>query len=366
MKVLIVSTCGTSLLTNSATDDDRQLLAGMAMMTRANLDAESLQRIDAIAAAKARELLAAPAAAARLMCAELNGIFGYAAELRPAPDEWMHILVHTDTCQGRAAATAIADRLRQDGLPTDAIVLGDLDPDSPSGFHRALSDLVEQCARQLPDYRAKQWRIVFNLVGGFKLVQGFMQTLGMFYADEQIWVFERGRLFRIPRLPVSLDASAVEVVEKHQAVFRRMLWGDVPAGECQGIPETLVYQMDGDCSYTEWGRLAWEQYRATAYREKLLPVPTRRIKWTDAFARSAKGLEPDRMRHVNERIDDLAHHQECPEYKLSRLDLKRLRGDPKPPSTHECDAWADGSAWRIFCHMEGDVLVLDSIGPGLH
>ena len=42
----------------------------------------------------------------------------------------------------------------------------------------------------MPGYRQSHYRVVFNLVGGFKSLQGYMNTLGMFYADEIIYIFE--------------------------------------------------------------------------------------------------------------------------------------------------------------------------------
>jgi hypothetical protein len=35
-------------------------------------------------------------------------------------------------------------------------------------------------------------------------------------------------------------------------------------------------------------------------------------------------------------------------------------------STHECDAWSDGDARRIFAHFDGDILILDALDKGLH
>ena len=52
---------------------------------------------------------------------------------------------------------------------------------------------------------------------------------------------------------------------------------------------------------------------------------------------------------------------------VSSLDLKALRGNPRPPSTHEIDAWSDGDAKRIFGHFEGgNHFVLDKLDSGLH
>lgn len=68
---------------------------------------------------------------------------------------------------------------------------------------------------------------------------------------------------------------------------------------------------------------------------------------------------------MNEKIDDLVRYLTTKQH-LKGLDVKQLRGNPLPPSTHECDAWSDQDARRIFMHYEGDTLVLDQLGKGLH
>jgi hypothetical protein len=47
--------------------------------------------------------------------------------------------------------------------------------------------------------------------------------------------------------------------------------------------------------------------------------------------------------------------------------FKGFKGNPSPPSTHECVAWADQDAKRIFMHIEdGDkILVMDRLGEHL-
>jgi hypothetical protein len=53
--------------------------------------------------------------------------------------------------------------------------------------------VIRWCQDTLPGYRESGYHIVFNLTGGFKSIQGWMQTLGMFYADEIVYIFETGK-----------------------------------------------------------------------------------------------------------------------------------------------------------------------------
>lgn len=112
---------------------------------------------------------------------------------------------------------------------------------------------------------------MFNLVGGFKSLQGYMQTLGMFYADETVYIFEAGdELLSILRLPVDFYASARQTVLEHFGAFRKMHRRDVPFSECSGIPETMLKIIDDQCALSEWGEIIWGAVREEKYKEELL------------------------------------------------------------------------------------------------
>ena len=52
-----------------------------------------------------------------------------------------------------------------------------------------------------------------------------MQALGMFYADETLYIFEAGgELLSIPRLPVDFNESARQSVVDNFSVARRLTW----------------------------------------------------------------------------------------------------------------------------------------------
>jgi len=131
------------------------------------------------------------------------------------------------------------------------------------------------------------------------------------------------------------------------------------------LPDLFIDQLEELVALSPWGELVYEKAKRELYAEKLWPSPSDRITMTEGFKADVQALASDRKRHVNERLDDLAG---CIEDKKNpnRLDFKKLQGKPMGPSTHECDAWADGGARRIFCHFEGDTLVLDALDKGLH
>ncbi|MFV9504094.1 MAG: helix-turn-helix domain-containing protein [Oscillochloridaceae bacterium umkhey_bin13] len=132
------------------------------------------------------------------------------------------------------------------------------------------------------------------------------------------------------------------------------------------LPETLYLQIGDDAELSPWGELIWQQTRSELYAEQLWPSPSPLLVYGPRFADSIKKLAPDRRATINERIDDLARYLEHPDHpNVKRLDFKRLKHNPYPPATHECDAWADEGAKRLFGHYEGDRFVLDALDKHL-
>ncbi len=122
-----------------------------------------------------------------------------------------------------------------------------------------------------------------------------------------------------------------------------------------------------DKDSSQWGELVWAQTRPRIYAEKLHQSPDSRIFFSPSFEKNVESLQPDRLKIINERLDQLARHLAGGgNYNLRSLDLKPLQGGANNGSTHEFDAWADQDAKRIFCHYEGEKLVLDRLDKALH
>lgn len=361
----ILSTCGISLLTNKRTQEQRSLVNKYSnYKTReeiSQISPEDAARLDAIIADVRTHMSNAPLDQARRMSAELNGLLTFYKNLPPRVDH--HHLICTDTWLGETAARVVENWLKQYVDNVTVIRQTDLQTASLESFQVALAEIVQWCESTLPGYRDSGYHIVFNLTGGFKSIQGFFQTLGLFYADETVYIFEsQDELLRIPRLPVRMDRE--DAIRRNLTKFRR-LSRSLPVTDVSGIPETLLMQVDGECTLSAWGELVWNQTRRDIYSKKIYPPPSDLIRCGPQFERSIPNLAPDRRIILNERLDDLSVYLEKKE-NLSRLDFKQLRGNPRPPSTHECDAWADQDARRIFGHFEGPVFVLDELGKALH
>ncbi len=361
----ILSPCGTSLLTNGADKDERSLVFKYANKKRKDdipdNDREKLEgRIRQVFAL----LQDADTQKATKMSAELNGIIQIYSG-RIATNNDFHLLLSTDTWLGEETAKLVANWLQSHNLTVVIHRQTDLQTSEISSFQLSLSEMIKKLSEEIPEYSRKGYKIIFNLTGGFKSVQGFLQSVANFYADETVYIFETSsELLRIPRLPVKLDY--ITIIEKYVDVFRKLSLGiEVEQVQLKGIPETLLFTIDGQTTLSAWGELIWEEAKKELYIKKLLPSPIEKIKYTDSFVNAISSLEKDRIYMVNRRIDQLA------EYFIkgtnpSSLDFKQLRGKPINSSTHEIDAWSDKDAKRIFGHFEDDSFVLDKIDKGLH
>ncbi len=364
---LIVSTCGTSLFTNQVQDELRKLLTKYANAVSAEQIPTEVRELIEPHIQKRREELVDRREPAILMAlsAELNGLLRWYHGRFPARAPDHHVLLCTDTWLGENGARIIADILQQAGLGAEVYRVKDLQTEELPGFQAAMTELATWCAGTLRKYSRQGYRVVFNLTGGFKSVQGFMQALAMLYADESVYVFESGHeLLRLPRLPLKLDAEAT--VRAHLAAFRRMgAQLAVAAAEVAGIPDTLLFVDGGQATLSAWGEIVWREACPRIYEERLWDSPSRRLRFGSGFERSIRTLAGERLRLVNERVDQLARYLESnQQIALSSLDFKILK-NPVDDSTHECDAWADQDAKRLFGHFEGEIFVLDRLDKKL-
>lgn len=368
----MLSSCGISLFTYNQSSEDISLLNRYTNAKHAeDLPQQDLTAIRVILERRKAEFFQFDADRVAQASAELNGVIQYynknvAGQQGSSPDQ--HVLLCTDTWLGETAANLVNEWLNAKTQINSRVErIRDLQTENLDEFQTALTDLVNWCGDLLPSYHDSGYQIVFNLTGGFKSIQGFLQTLAVFYADETVYIFERSKtLLKIPRLPLKMQPD--EAIENHLTIFRRLANGlRVSDDKLIAIQETLIMALDGQYALSTWGTLVWNQTRPKLYKEKLCDSPSEKIKLGEKLQASLAGQERERLRMVNEKIDDLAVYLENKTGKsLASLDFKPLQGNPKPPCTHEMDAWHDGNAMRLFGYYQGDVFVVDHLGKALH
>lgn len=369
-KKFILSLCGTSVLTNNSKPENRALLNQFANVSDpGNIPEDTLKVFEEVINDRLDQLLNTPFERASHFSAELNALTKlYDNQARKGRADY-HLLICTDTWVGRQAAEIVKSYLENCDLSVQIHQQPDLKTDDIASFQLSLSDMVKYISGQCRGYSNAGYRIVFNLTGGFKSVQGFMQTLAMIYADESVYVFESGDdLLRIPRLPVQMAAN--DELRRYLRVFRRLAM-NLPVGgeEISRISNVFYIGLDQEYGFSAWGEIVWDQHKKVIYSEELWPSPSDKLVFGPDFPKSVQKLPGHRLAEVNTKIDMLSRFLEKgSEYNLQGLDFKALSGNPVPGSSHELDAWHDQDAKRIFGHYRDghDVFVLDRLDDALH
>lgn len=311
MARLIISTVGTSLLTNQIDRnlDDNDWYNRLQQTANYSNDEVSQHHQDVkqvIAELKQRaetELYSDDIERIREASAELNGIYGlYNEQIEQGISDKQgisdtHLLVATDTAQGIVAAEIVESFLKSKGLTNTSIHV-------QSGLSTASSDIfVEGMAKLFPSMQEtiKKWQnskytICFNLVGGFKALQGYFNTIGMFYADEIIYVFEgSNELIKIPKLPVKVDVSKIEPYKVQLAMMDA---GKISTSwkEAKEVPQDWVLVDGQEMTLSAWGQLLWEQCKEELLSQNLLKFP--KIDYKSSFCDDYKKIKNNLQEQV--------------------------------------------------------------------
>jgi putative CRISPR-associated protein (TIGR02619 family) len=349
----ILSSVGTSLLTNNAGDLNK-LLRETANLREDELSAEAKSTIDARIQTVRTSLAQGKVADRRRASAELNGLHGLCGERLNQPQD-VHFLVGTDTYQCRATAQLLSEVLQREGVAAPQEVFPtNLSTRSHSAFGEGIRDLIRWCATNLKDCRESNIHVVFNLCGSFKSLQGYLNTIGMFYADEIIYIFEdpASTLIRIPRLPIRLDTK---MLEDNRETFATLSEGaDLPIEDFKDWPEAL-WELTSPGSnrgwLSAWGLLMWGQEADRLLADELLKLS--RVEYTDRFRRDFAARKGNRR----ERIEM--------QQRLVRIEnlLEEHKGDPsvlKRDSMLQYDNYSgkhagighfrvNNQGWRVSC-----------------
>ena len=351
-RLLLLSTCGTSLFTNGSSPEERAWLTKNA--NEAVID--DAARLAALVEDRRRRLEIADDATRRRMSAELSGIGAVLDKWKPR--QTFHLLVHTDTALGREAAGLVRSCLPESSALT---TVDDLRTSHLASFRMALADLTRELDALVQKYREQGWSVVFNLTGGFKSLNGYLQTVGMISADRCVFLFEGAtELMEIPRLPVRL--SERDELREHLSVFRRLAVGyTVTADEARHVPESLLMEDDGLVITSAFGDVVWARHRCSLLAAAILDPLSAKVRVADAVHKAFAGLSTDEKAQVNEALDEFSAYKDGVRPLMKSRTFKRLEGNPVPGSTHELYAWSHGSAGRLFGHESDGVFVFDRL-----
>jgi putative CRISPR-associated protein (TIGR02619 family) len=274
---VIVSTVGTSLLTSQI--DRQQESDWFPQLTKyANKKSEQLLVEEAtqlceLSQRATNKLSAGKQENARKASAELNGIYGiYQNDLSQGRCD-IHFLITTDTAQGQTTATIISKYLSDKGIVNvTSFIPPGLSTATTQDFSGGIDAVIEFLEKQIEPLR-KDYEVIFNLTGSFKSLQGYMNTLGMFYADKIVYIFEgaSSELITIPRLPITIDQSKLIPYATTLALLAK---GDgLKAATVKGLPEGLIAEIDGYYILSNWGNVIWQREKESLLGDKLVDFP---------------------------------------------------------------------------------------------
>lgn len=368
----MISTCGTSLLTN-ANPEERGELTKLMNKTEAELSSEEKGLIDRCISNSETHLASCHSIEAqRNASAEINTILTFYEHQLAKGIQDVHHLYYTDTYVGEQTAKILEKWFQKNGLQnTTTYCCEKLNTKSVADFRAAIAKLARKLAEEIPGWQKSNYHIIFQLSGGFKSVQGFMQTAGMFFADEIILLFEGSKeLIHIPQIPMKLDDAVIGVVRDNLAVFR--LFGRSKDGNGTLAPnevgqlidsELCVERVNDMVALTPWGTFCWEHAKKDIYAEEIHPSPHERLKYGPNFESTAKKwCESAELKYdLNKTIDDLAIYID------TQYNPKSLKVKPKEGAGHLYEFYVrhGGPAIRGFLSMEGETLTITHISDHL-
>jgi putative CRISPR-associated protein (TIGR02619 family) len=292
---LVISTVGTSLLTNQISNKKSESDWFYRLQDTANRTEKEIENgsnidkiIHSLKQRAETRLNEGNTIEIKEASAELNGIYGlYDDQLEKGKLDH-HVLITTDTAQGKVTANIVKKFLRNQKLSVEVYTPEKLSTANNEFFNQGIDNLLDWLDRRVKENKEKKYEIYFNLVGGFKALQGCMNTMGMFYADKIIYVFEgaTSNLITIPRLPITVDYSRLT---DHVPTLALL---DAGAGllpsKTEKIPEAMIAEIDGKMILSNWGQLIWNQCKNDFLSQELQEFP--RISYQDTFRKDYKNI----------------------------------------------------------------------------
>ena len=294
---LILSTVGTSLLTNATTDAERKLLNSSSNLTELEASDELKQLVQSIKTKISHIINGNDVVLLKKASAELNGLISFYGGIIPETRD-AHILIGTDTFLGRTTVAILEEFLRNRNITVSYFIPEGFSTKERKTFLKGVKDLLrwfDNPDGEFSQYEKQNIPVIFNLTGSFKSLQGYLNTLGMFYADKLIYIFETGNeLIEIPRLPVKIDDS---IFRKYSSEFALMAADLIfNKNQISDVPETMLEEMgQGKVVLSYWGELAWNKVKKEILSEKLLNLPM--LDYSESFKK-----EFDSIADINEKI----------------------------------------------------------------
>ena len=360
---LILTSCGLSLLTNYLKKFNifPNEVYKYSNCDESEIDKEFKLKVNKALDSLKEEIVNLPASELKKLSAELNALLNfYKDELKT---EDMHLLLYTDTYFGKKVTEVLKYFLENKGFGVIDFLAKDLKTSNIEEFQLALNEVVKDISEIINNFKLQNYEIIFNLTGGFKSVNSFLQTMASLYADKSIYIFETSNeLLEIPKLPINIDEK---FFEENSDILRKLEKGlEVEKEKLEKLPKSVVLKIDNEYILSPWGEIVWQKYKNELLSKVLIIPIVKNIKYSKEFIKDFEKLNPSEKYQLNKTIEKLEN------YVLKKENLKSLKyhslsGQISQKYSHEFYPFDGNNSRRVYCNEKDNYIVLDRIGGHL-
>jgi len=359
----ILTSCGLSLLTNYLKNFNifPNEVYKYSNYDESEIDNEFKLKVNKALDSLKEEIVNLPASELKKLSAELNALLNfYNDELKT---EDMHLLLYTDTYVGKKVAEVLKYFLENKGFSVIDFLAKDLKTSSVEEFQLALSEVVKDISEIINNFKLQNYEIIFNLTGGFKSVNSFLQTMASLYADKSIYIFETSNeLLEIPKLPVNIDEK---FFEENLDILRKLEKGlEIDKQMLEKLPKSIVLKIENEYILSPWGEIVWQKYKNELFSKVLITPIVENIKYSKEFVKDFEKLNPSEKYQLNKTIEKLENYVINKE-NLKSLKYHSLSGQISQKYSHEFYPFDGNDSRRVYCNEKDNYIILEKIGDHL-
>lgn len=363
---LIISTVGISLLTNLLPPHQAEIKNQLYRCTNeSNPQPDLCNIVDELQDKALNILLENNAESNRKLSAELNGVYAiFDGQISQAKNS-QHVLISTDTWLAKKAAEVLQKFLNSHQIICFTHAPEKLSTIDQASFSHGAKNLLHWCEEFIAPHNNTHY-VIFNLTGGFKTLQGYMNIVGMFYANEICYIFESGNtLVRIPKLPIQMDLQLLSQFKMALAMMSKSHL--FPKNVIAEIPNSLL---DGDQNemYTlsDWGFLIWNRIKQDVLGgEDLIQFP--RLQYENKFVDDYQKARKEERIRLHESLAEVAgileDHQGDPSHLKSHPGYQYDNYTNITKKAHQpIGHFRVSQGLRVSCTTENGCLILRRFG----
>lgn len=292
--------------------------------------------------------------------AELNAFYTYEEKYKSDKETDVHYLIHTDTITGELSAEYVKQMMIADGYrQVNLVKIDELNTKNTHQFNQGIKNLFHWLNLNLQKSDSKI-EIIFNLTGGFKSLQGYMNTAGMLYADKIIYIFETNAdLVEIDKLPIALNKQTIKPYAKHFLLAEVM--NTVEAKYLKQIIPIYKQVVDDLAELSPIGLLAWLEFKQEILNENLLSFE--RLEYQSSFIDDFKSQKRDvvKLQEVLAKVDYLLQ-QNNGDLTVLKLDGGLKYENFKSKNAQNIGHFRITQETRVSCVYQNGKLILRHFG----